>query len=96
MDAIHPGYGFLAENAEFAEKCEAAGIAFIGPTAEMQRALGDKVAGRKAAIAAGVPVVPGTEDPIEKEEEALRFAKDHGYPIIIKAAAGAGVVKKVR
>jgi pyruvate carboxylase len=90
VDAIHPGYGFLAENAEFAEKCEAAGIVFIGPTAEMQRALGDKVAGRKAAIAAGVPVVPGTEDPVEKEEEALKFAKDYGYPIIIKAAAGGG------
>ncbi len=90
VDAIHPGYGFLAENAEFAEKCEAAGIAFIGPDASMQRALGDKVAGRKAAIAAEVPVVPGTEDPIEKEEEALKFAKEYGYPIIIKAAAGGG------
>jgi len=90
VDAIHPGYGFLAENAEFAEKCEAAGISFIGPTAEMQRALGDKVAGRKAAVAASVPVVPGTEEPIEKEEEALRFAKESGYPIIIKAAAGGG------
>src|SRR5512144_74455 len=90
VDAIHPGYGFLAENAEFAEKCEAAGIVFIGPTAEMQRALGDKVAGRKAATAAGVPVVPGTEEPIEHEEEALIFAKNHGYPIIIKAAAGGG------
>ncbi len=90
VDAIHPGYGFLAENAEFAEKCEANGIAFIGPTAEMQRALGDKVAARKVAMAAGVPTVPGTEDPIEKEEDALRFAKEHGYPIIIKAAAGGG------
>ena len=90
VDAIHPGYGFLAENAEFAEKCEANGIAFIGPTAEMQRALGDKVAARKVAMAAGVPTVPGTEDPIEKEEEALKFAKENGYPIIIKAAAGGG------
>jgi len=90
VDAIHPGYGFLAENAEFAEKCEAAGITFIGPTAEMMRALGDKVAGRKAAIAAGVQVVPGTEDPIEREEDALRFAKENGYPIIIKASAGGG------
>jgi pyruvate carboxylase len=90
VDAIHPGYGFFAENPEFAEKCEAAGIAFIGPTAEMQRALGDKVAGRKAATAAGVPVVPGTEEPIELEEEALKFAKESGYPIIIKAAAGGG------
>ncbi|KAF0221540.1 MAG: pyruvate [Geobacteraceae bacterium] len=90
VDAIHPGYGFLAENAEFAEKCEAAGIAFIGPTAEMQRRLGDKVAARKVAMAAGVPVVPGTEEPIEHEEEALIFAKQHSYPIIIKAAAGGG------
>jgi pyruvate carboxylase len=90
VDAIHPGYGFLSENAEFAEKCEAAGIVFIGPTAEMQRALGDKVAARKVATAAGVRTVPGTEDPIEKEEDALIFAKDHGYPIIVKAAAGGG------
>src|SRR5512136_1414380 len=90
VDAIHPGYGFLAENADFAEKCEAAGIAFIGPDAGMQRALGDKVAARKVAVAAGVPTVPGTEEPIEREEDALKFAKDHGYPIIIKAAAGGG------
>ncbi|BDV43822.1 pyruvate carboxylase [Geotalea uraniireducens] len=90
VDAIHPGYGFLSENPEFAERCEAAGIAFIGPTAEMQRALGDKVAARKVAVAAGVAVVPGTEEPTEHEEEALIFAKQHGYPIIIKAAAGGG------
>ena len=90
VDAIHPGYGFLAENAEFTEKCEAAGIAFIGPTAEMQHKLGDKVAARKVAMEAGVPIVPGTEEPIEHEEEALIFAKNHGYPIIIKAAAGGG------
>src|SRR5512134_1950701 len=90
VDAIHPGYGFLSENPDFAEACEAAGIVFIGPTAEMQRALGDKVAGRKAAMAAGVQVVPGTEDPVEKEEDALRSAKENGYPIIIKASAGGG------
>ncbi|QWV92978.1 pyruvate carboxylase [Geomonas oryzisoli] len=90
VDAIHPGYGFLAENAEFAEKCEQNGIAFIGPTAEMQRALGDKVAARKVAKAAGVATVPGTEEPIVHEEDALIFAKNHGYPIIIKAAAGGG------
>ena len=70
VDAIHPGYGFLAENAEFAEECRVNGITFIGPTADMMRALGDKVSGRKAAIAAGVNVVPGTENPIEKEEDA--------------------------
>ncbi|MSM40677.1 MAG: pyruvate carboxylase [Geobacter sp.] len=90
VDAIHPGYGFLSENADFAEACERAGIAFIGPKAEMQRALGDKVSARKVAVAAGVPVVPGTEDPIETEEAALKFAKENGYPIIIKAAAGGG------
>ena len=90
VDAIHPGYGFLSENAEFAEKCEAAGIAFIGPNAKMQRALGDKIAARRVAMAAGVPTVPGTEDPITKEEEALKFAKENGYPIIIKASAGGG------
>jgi pyruvate carboxylase len=90
VDAIHPGYGFLSENAEFAEACERAGIAFVGPTAEMQRKLGDKVAGRKAADAAGVPIVPGTPEPILHDEEALIFAKNHGYPIIIKATAGGG------
>jgi pyruvate carboxylase len=90
VDAIHPGYGFLSENPEFAEKCEAAGIAFIGPTAEMQRRLGNKVEARKVAMAAGVAIVPGTEDPVWHEEEALIFAKLHGYPIIIKAAAGGG------
>jgi pyruvate carboxylase len=90
VEAIHPGYGFLSENAEFAEKCEANGIVFIGPTGEMQRALGDKVAGRKMAMAAGVNVVPGTKDPIEREEDALKFAKKYGYPIIVKAAAGGG------
>ncbi|MFY3742723.1 pyruvate carboxylase [Anaeromyxobacter sp. Red801] len=90
VDAIHPGYGFLSENPEFSEACERAGIAFVGPTSEMQRRLGDKVAGRKAAQAAGVPVVPGTPEPILHDEEALIFAKQHGYPIIIKASAGGG------
>jgi pyruvate carboxylase len=90
VDAIHPGYGFLSESAEFAEACAAAGIVFVGPTAEMQRRLGDKVAGRKAAMAAGVPVVPGTPGPIQHDEEALLFARQHGYPIIVKASAGGG------
>lgn len=90
VDAIHPGYGFLSENADFAEACERAGIVFIGPTAEMQRKLGDKVAGRKAAIAAGVQVVPGTPEPVLHDEEALLFAKQAGYPIIVKAAGGGG------
>jgi pyruvate carboxylase len=90
VDAIHPGYGFLSENPEFAEACERAGIAFIGPTAEIQRKLGNKVAARKVALDAGVPVVPGTEKPVKTEEEALLFAKECGYPIIVKAAAGGG------
>ncbi|MDY6847546.1 MAG: pyruvate carboxylase [Thermodesulfobacteriota bacterium] len=90
VDAIHPGYGFLSENAEFAEACERAGIAFIGPTPEIQRRLGDKVSARRVALEAGVPVVPGTEDPVTTEEEALIFAKESGYPIMVKAAAGGG------
>ncbi len=90
VDAIHPGYGFLSENADFADACERAGIVFVGPTAEMQRRLGDKVAGRKAAAAAGVPIVPGTAEPIVHDEEALVFARQHGYPIIVKASAGGG------
>ncbi len=90
IDAIHPGYGFLSENADFADACEQAGIAFIGPTGDIQRSLGDKVAGRKVAVAAGVPIVPGTAKPVQTEEEALLFAKESGYPIIIKASAGGG------
>ena len=90
VDAIHPGYGFLSENPEFSQRCEEAGIVFIGPTAEQQRTLGDKIAARTAAIKAGVPVVPGTDFPIEKTEDALKFAKGCGYPIIVKAAAGGG------
>lgn len=90
VDAIHPGYGFLSENPDFAEACERAGIVFIGPTPEIQRRLGDKVFARHVAIEAGVPVVPGTERPVATEEEALIFAKEAGYPIIVKAAAGGG------
>lgn len=90
VDAIHPGYGFLSENAEFAEACERAGIAFIGPTPQIQRQIGDKVSGRKIALEAGVPVVPGTDQPVRSEEEALLFAKSAGYPVIVKASAGGG------
>ncbi len=90
VDAIHPGYGFLSENPDFAEACERAGIAFIGPTPDIQRSLGDKVSGRRMAIEAGVPVVPGTERPVGTEEEALIFAKSAGYPIMVKASAGGG------
>jgi acetyl-CoA carboxylase biotin carboxylase subunit len=89
-DAIHPGYGFLAENAEFAETCAASNIAFIGPTAEQIRVMGDKAAARRAMADVGVPVVPGTPGPVEDSDEALGFANDIGFPVIIKAAAGGG------
>jgi acetyl-CoA carboxylase, biotin carboxylase subunit len=89
-DAIHPGYGFLAENAEFAETCEASKIAFIGPTAAQIRQMGDKAAARKTMTEVGVPVVPGTPGPVEDSDEALGFAKKIGFPVIIKAAAGGG------
>ena len=89
-DAIHPGYGFLAENAEFAETCAASNIAFIGPTAEQIRVMGDKAAARSAMTKVGVPIVPGTPGPVEDVDEALGFAKEIGFPVIIKAAAGGG------
>ena len=89
-DAIHPGYGFLAENAEFAETCAASGITFIGPTPHQIRTMGDKAAARAAMIANNVPVVPGSPGPVEDVEEALGFAEQMGFPVIIKAAAGGG------
>ena len=89
-DAIHPGYGFLAENAEFAETCAASNITFIGPTADQIRVMGDKAAARKAMTAVGVPIIPGTPGPVEDVDEALGFARDIGFPVIIKAAAGGG------
>lgn len=89
-DAIHPGYGFLAENAEFAETCAASGITFIGPTPHQIRTMGDKAAARAAMIANEVPVVPGSPGPVEDVDEALAFAERMGFPVIIKAAAGGG------
>lgn len=89
-DAIHPGYGFLAENAAFAEKCRASNIAFIGPSADAMRLLGDKVSARVIAQKAKVPTVPGSEGAIEDDNEALRLAERIGFPIILKAAAGGG------
>src|SRR3954470_20511309 len=89
-DAIHPGYGFLAENAEFAEICAASKITFIGPTAEQIRTMGDKAQARKTMTAVGVPIIPGTPGPVEDSDEALTFATQIGFPVIIKAAAGGG------
>ncbi len=88
--AIHPGYGFLAENADFAEICERSGIVFIGPTAEQIRRMGDKAEARRTMIEAGVPVVPGSAGAVESEEEARSEAARIGYPVMIKAAAGGG------
>jgi acetyl-CoA carboxylase biotin carboxylase subunit len=90
VDAIHPGYGFLAENAHFAEICNECGITFIGPDPESMRQLGDKVAARDIAKKARVPVVPGSEGEIKDEAEAVKIANKIGYPVIIKAAAGGG------
>jgi acetyl-CoA carboxylase, biotin carboxylase subunit len=89
-DAIHPGYGFLAENAEFAEICEQCGITFIGPSPESMRRMGDKISARQTVTAAGVPILPGTNESIETVEEAKRIADEIGYPVIIKASAGGG------
>jgi acetyl-CoA carboxylase biotin carboxylase subunit len=89
-DAIHPGYGFLAENAEFAEICERSGITFIGPTADQIRRMGDKSEARRTMLAAGVPIVPGTEDEVDSVEQARSEAERIGYPVMIKAAAGGG------
>ena len=89
-DALHPGFGFLSENAKFAEICEKCGITFIGPTGEMIRLMGDKAKAREMMIAAGVPVVPGSEGKINDLEEAMCLADRIGYPVILKAAAGGG------
>ncbi len=89
-DAIHPGYGFLAENAKFAKICSDHGIKFIGPTPEMINAMGDKITAKETMIKAGVPVVPGVEGLLENVEHAKNAAKEIGYPIILKATAGGG------
>ena len=89
-DAIHPGYGFLAENANFAEICAKYNIKFIGPTPDMIRAMGDKITAKETMIRANVPVIPGSEGLLESVEEAKSIANDMGYPVIIKATAGGG------
>ncbi|MGD9109931.1 MAG: biotin carboxylase N-terminal domain-containing protein, partial [Phycisphaerales bacterium] len=90
VEAIHPGYGFLAENIEFAQICQDCGIKFIGPPVEAMKLLGDKVEARKLAQQARVPVSPGSEGAINDETEALKLANKIGYPIMIKASAGGG------
>jgi acetyl-CoA carboxylase biotin carboxylase subunit len=90
VEAIHPGYGFLAENIHFAQVCRECGITFIGPPVEAMQLLGDKVQARVLARKAGVPVVPGSEGAIETDTDALRLAKEMGYPVMVKAAAGGG------
>ena len=90
VDAIHPGYGFLSENVEFARKCEEEGIVFIGPTHEMMDKLGDKIKSKIVAHSVGVPTIPGVDKAITDEDEALKIADDCGYPVMLKAAAGGG------
>ena len=90
VDAIHPGYGFLAESAYFAEICEACNIKFIGPRPEIIQLMGEKVAARNAMKNAGVPILPGSESAIESDEEAIKLAREIGYPVIVKASGGGG------
>jgi pyruvate carboxylase len=90
VDAIHPGYGFLAENPALARACAKAGMTFVGPTPELLELLGDKTAARRLAPAAGVPTLPGTEGPVSSPEEAQKIAAEIGFPVIVKAAMGGG------
>ena len=89
-DAVHPGYGFLSENAKFADIVEAHGMAFIGPTAEHIRIMGDKITAKRTVMDAGIPCVPGSEGSVETYEDAKKVAKDVGFPLLVKAAAGGG------
>src|SRR3954463_5274620 len=90
-EAIHPGYGFLAENADFAEKVESSGFVFIGPRADTIRMMGDKVSAKQAMVKAGVPVVPGSEGSLpDSPDETVKIARAIGYPVILKASGGGG------
>jgi len=90
VEAVHPGYGFLAENAHFAEVCTSCNINFIGPTPEVIRLMGDKVKARKVMSEAGIPIIPGSQEAVGAQEEALKIAHKIGYPVIIKASSGGG------
>jgi len=95
-EAIHPGYGFLSENWRFAEACAAAGLTFVGPSPEAIRRMGDKTEARRLMTAAGVPVVPGSTEPVKDAAEAERVAREIGFPVILKAAHGGGGIGMAR
>src|SRR5205807_2436202 len=90
VDAVHPGYGFLSENARFAQACRDAGVMFVGPRVEILEQLGDKVVARRIAQEANVPVLPGSETAVQSNAEAKALARKIGYPVIVKAAMGGG------
>jgi len=90
VEAIHPGYGFLAENTEFARSCESSGIAFIGPTSQAIELLGDKIASKRTMTKAGIPVIPGSLGAVDKAKAAERIVEEIGFPVLIKAAGGGG------
>jgi pyruvate carboxylase len=90
VDAIHPGYGFLSENPKFAQACQDAGITFIGPRVEVLEQLGDKLAARRLARLAKVPILPGSDEPVKEKTKARKLAKSLGYPVIVKASMGGG------
>ena len=89
-DAIHPGYGFLSENGDFARACEEAGIKFIGPSSRLLDMMGDKLSAKQMAVACNVPIIPGTTEPLKSRQEAQKLAMEFGFPVILKAAAGGG------